>query len=158
VAPARLPLHYDIKPDNVQVDATGSVVIIDANIAKAIDKCKRGKVVWKRRAAGTPAFMNPLARDGVNDWSPAAEVWSLPWHGARVCTSPTRHSGVISLLCLLLWFTLGVCTRLAIGGYHEQVVEQYAPPGTAHQELRAITAALSGHVASQVPSSEHSCV
>ena len=70
-------LHRDIKPDNVRVDAKGNVVIIDANVAKAIDKCKRGKVMWKRKAAGTPAFMDPLVRDGVYDWSPSAELWSL---------------------------------------------------------------------------------
>ena len=70
-------LHRDIKPDNVRVDANGDVIIIDANIAKAIDKCKRGKVMWKRKATGTPAFMDPLVRDGVYDWSPSAEVWSL---------------------------------------------------------------------------------
>ena len=70
-------LHRDIKPDNVRVSAEGDVVIIDANIAKPISKCARGKVTRKRKAAGTTGFMDPLVENGVYDWSPAAEVWNV---------------------------------------------------------------------------------
>ena len=101
-------LHRDIKPDNVRVDAKGNVVIIDANVAKAIDKCKRGKVMWKRKAAGTPAFMDPLVRDGVYDWSPSAELWSLGFMLESVRrqvgdanTPHRRHSLRVALVVLV---------------------------------------------------------
>ena len=95
-------LHRDIKPDNVRVSATGDVVIIDANIAKRISKCARGKVMWKHRAAGTPGFMDPLVKHGVYDWSPAAEVWSVGFmlEDVRRCTV----SGVV-VWCKLWWYS-----------------------------------------------------
>jgi len=70
-------LHRDLKPENVRVNAEGDVVIIDADIAKHISKCKSGKVMWGRKAAGTPGFIDPLVESGVYDWNPAAEVWNV---------------------------------------------------------------------------------
>ena len=88
-------LHRDIKPDNVRVTAKGDIVIIDANIAKAISKCTPGKVSWKHEAAGTPGCMDPLVENGVYDWSPAAEVWSVGFMLESVC-SPERHCHCLS--------------------------------------------------------------
>ena len=73
-------VHRDIKPDNLCVTAGGDVVIIDANIAKRIDKCwvgTRDGFEGDEHASGTKDYMDPLVRDGIRDWAPSTEAWSV---------------------------------------------------------------------------------
>ena len=108
-------LHRDIKPDNLRVTAGGDVVIIDANIAKRIDKCwvdERDGFKGDEYASGTKGFMDPLVRDGIRDWAPNTEAWSVGETLKKVRRA--EHRVAVVVVVVSAWrVTQRVCTAAA---------------------------------------------
>ncbi len=78
-------LHRDLKPRNLRQTTKGDAVIIDADAAKRIEDCKKGKIHRTQAVSGTTGYIDPLVESGTYDWSPAAEVWTLGTTLKEVC-------------------------------------------------------------------------
>ena len=68
-------VHCDIKPDNIMVDADGTVKVADLGLARSIVAVQMG---GKRdEVMGTPAYMSPEQVDGQTDLDCRADIYGL---------------------------------------------------------------------------------
>lgn len=65
-------VHGDVKPANVVVDCSGRVLLVDFGIARM-----EGVVDVPGQVHGSPRFMDPTFRPGLDTPSPASDVYSL---------------------------------------------------------------------------------
>ncbi len=68
-------IHCDIKPDNVMVDADGSIKVADLGLARTIGAVSRPKDADE--VTGTPNYMSPEQVLGVHDLDFRTDIYSL---------------------------------------------------------------------------------
>jgi serine/threonine-protein kinase len=68
-------VHCDIKPDNIMVDADGSVKVTDLGLARTISAMSARGLT--EEVLGTPAYMAPEQARGENDLDFRADIYSL---------------------------------------------------------------------------------
>lgn len=68
-------IHCDIKPDNVMVDADGTVKVADLGLARSARAVVGG--VDESHILGTPAYMSPEQVMGVSDLDCRSDIYSL---------------------------------------------------------------------------------
>jgi len=68
-------IHCDIKPDNVMIDADGTVKVSDLGLARTIRGMSPGQT--DSEVMGTPAYMSPEQASGRADLDFRADIYSL---------------------------------------------------------------------------------
>lgn len=68
-------IHCDVKPDNLMIDADGSVKVADLGLARMLDSV-RGEA-GSEDVLGTPAYMSPEQTQGLARLDFRADVYSL---------------------------------------------------------------------------------
>jgi serine/threonine-protein kinase len=68
-------VHCDIKPDNIMVDADGSVKVTDLGLARTISAMSARGLT--EEVLGTPAYMSPEQARGETDLDFHADIYSL---------------------------------------------------------------------------------
>lgn len=68
-------IHCDIKPDNVMVDADGSIKVADLGLARTIGAVSRAEDA--EEVTGTPNYMSPEQVLGVHDLDFRTDIYSL---------------------------------------------------------------------------------
>jgi serine/threonine-protein kinase len=79
-------IHCDIKPENIMVDADGTVKITDLGLARAIVSTKARE--HEAEVLGTPAYMSPEQATGQSDLDCRADIYAL---GATLYHMVTGH-------------------------------------------------------------------
>lgn len=79
-------IHCDIKPDNIMVDADGTLKITDLGLARAISNMQPSTV--EQDVLGTPAYMTPEQVTGLPDLDCRADIYAL---GATLYHMVTGH-------------------------------------------------------------------
>lgn len=68
-------VHRDVKPDNIMIEETGRVILLDFGIASTQDS---EQLTAPGDVFGTPAYMSPEQLTGANHAiGPTADVWAL---------------------------------------------------------------------------------
>lgn len=80
-------IHCDIKPDNVMVDADGTVKVTDLGLARTISAMTQQGAIAEE-VLGTPAYISPEQARGELDLDFRADVYSL---GAMIYHLTTGH-------------------------------------------------------------------
>lgn len=68
-------VHCDIKPDNIMVDADGTVKVADLGLARSISAVQMGET--DDEIMGTPVYMSPEQINGQVDLDCRADIYSL---------------------------------------------------------------------------------
>jgi hypothetical protein len=79
-------IHCDIKPENIMVDADGSVKTTDLGLARAIVSMQAS--AQEQEVLGTPAYMSPEQVTGQPDLDCRADIYAL---GATIYHMVTGH-------------------------------------------------------------------
>ncbi|MFZ4394832.1 MAG: serine/threonine protein kinase [Kiritimatiellia bacterium] len=79
-------IHCDIKPENIMVDADGSVKVADLGLARAIVAMHSKE--QEKEVLGTPAYMSPEQVTGQPDLDCRADIYAL---GATLYHMVTGH-------------------------------------------------------------------
>jgi len=79
-------IHCDIKPENIMVDADGSVKTTDLGLARAIVSMQSS--AQEQEVLGTPAYMSPEQVTGQPDLDCRADIYAL---GATIYHMVTGH-------------------------------------------------------------------
>ncbi|MDE0838890.1 MAG: serine/threonine-protein kinase [Kiritimatiellae bacterium] len=69
-------IHCDVKPDNVLVDADGSVKVSDLGLARTLSAMSRGEEE-SDEVLGTPYYMSPEQAQGLGDLDFHTDIYSL---------------------------------------------------------------------------------
>jgi len=70
-------VHRDLKPDNLFLDKSGAIKVLDFGIARALDEAdRRTKATAAGKVPGTPAYMAPEVCEGATP-GPGADVYAL---------------------------------------------------------------------------------
>ncbi|MCA8952898.1 MAG: SUMF1/EgtB/PvdO family nonheme iron enzyme [Planctomycetes bacterium] len=77
-------VHRDLKPGNLMIERTGSCVVLDFGVAKALED--EGQLTRTGQPAGTPAYMAPEQLEGGVAATRAIDVWSLGVMLYECCT------------------------------------------------------------------------
>lgn len=81
-------IHCDIKPDNVIVDADGTVKIADLGLSRTISAMSRLTEAAEEEVMGTPSYISPEQAMGTPDLDCRADIYSL---GAMLYHLATGH-------------------------------------------------------------------
>ncbi|MEI6971256.1 MAG: serine/threonine-protein kinase, partial [bacterium] len=68
-------IHCDIKPDNIMIDADGTIKVADLGLSKTIGT--PGQIAESDEVVGTPNFMSPEQVMGESDLDCRADIYSL---------------------------------------------------------------------------------
>lgn len=68
-------IHCDIKPDNIMIDADGTVKVADLGLARSMEAMSGS--VYTEEVWGTPAYMSPEQASGHRDLDLRTDVYSL---------------------------------------------------------------------------------
>jgi len=68
-------IHCDIKPDNIIIDADGTVKVADLGLARTISAISRASA--PDEIAGTPPYMSPEQARGENDLDCRTDIYAL---------------------------------------------------------------------------------
>ena len=68
-------IHCDIKPDNVMIDADGTVKVADLGLARTLSRM--GHDAYQEEIMGTPAYMSPEQVRGDADLDCRADIYAL---------------------------------------------------------------------------------
>ncbi|MEI6210451.1 MAG: protein kinase, partial [bacterium] len=79
-------IHCDIKPENIMIDADGSVKVADLGLARAIVSMHSKE--QEKEVLGTPAYMSPEQVTGQPDLDCRADIYAL---GATLYHMVTGH-------------------------------------------------------------------
>lgn len=70
-------VHCDLKPDNIMVDADGTIKLMDLGISKSILTANRDAKSTNEEIMGTPAYMSPDQIYDLKDIDCRADIYSL---------------------------------------------------------------------------------
>lgn len=96
-------IHRDLKPDNILMDTSGRVVVLDPGMARPIDN---SSLTMDGEIVGTPMYMAPeqMNRLPEDKYTPAVDIYSLGKILFYLLTKTHVHSAtnLISLMNLVL--------------------------------------------------------
>lgn len=81
-------IHCDIKPDNIMVDADGTVKVTDLGLCRSLTLRKENAKETAEEILGTPAYMSPEQVYGSNKLDCRADIYAL---GATLYHLLTGH-------------------------------------------------------------------
>ncbi len=94
-------IHRDLKPDNIMVDSSFRLKLIDFGLAKNIlpDASQISTVTGTGQLMGTPYWMSPEQAEGQKSVNAATDVWSfgIILYQLLVGTIPYRATNVMAL-------------------------------------------------------------
>ncbi len=70
-------VHCDLKPDNIMVDADGTIKLMDLGISKSLITVTRDAADGNEEIMGTPAYMSPDQAYDLADLDCRADIYSL---------------------------------------------------------------------------------
>ncbi|MBL8809239.1 MAG: serine/threonine protein kinase [Planctomycetaceae bacterium] len=92
-------LHRDLKPANILIDETGSPLVTDLGLAKAMDS--ETSVTRVGAIMGTPGYMSPEQASGGKDVTTASDIYALGAMLFELLTGQTPHQGRTAMETLM---------------------------------------------------------
>ena len=86
-------VHCDIKPDNIMVDADGTIKLMDLGIAKSLLTGARENTGKEEEIMGTPAYMSPEQIYDLKDIDCRSDIYSLGATIYHLITGSTLFPG-----------------------------------------------------------------
>jgi Leucine-rich repeat (LRR) protein len=85
-------IHCDIKPDNVMIDADGTVKVADLGLARTINAMRSEEL--PDEVMGTPAYISPEQATGATDLDCRSDIYSLGAMLFHLCTGHMLFEGL----------------------------------------------------------------
>ncbi|MBQ9693363.1 MAG: serine/threonine protein kinase [Kiritimatiellae bacterium] len=86
-------VHCDLKPDNIMVDSSGTIKLMDLGISKSLITATRDAADGNEEIMGTPAYMSPDQIYDLSDIDCRADIYSLGATAYHLLTGTTLFPG-----------------------------------------------------------------
>lgn len=86
-------VHCDLKPDNIMVDANGTIKVMDLGISKSLLTASKAPAEGDGEIMGTPAYMSPEQLYDLSDIDCRADIYALGATAYHLLTGTTLFPG-----------------------------------------------------------------